>query len=399
MTKISYEVLAMKKLIILLLIATLIGVNNGFLLGQEEKQEEKSPYQFTIDYEIPHTPVKNQARTGTCWCFATVSFLESELLRLGKGEFDLSEMFVVRHTYPHKAESYIRLHGNATFGQGGQSHDVIDQIRRYGIVPEKVYTGMRIGEKRHNHSEMYAVLKSMLDGVLKGRKLTPRWEDAFNAVLDAYLGPPPVDFLYEGKKYTPKSFAEDYLRLNLNDYVELTSYEIYPFYEKCRLEVPDNWTFNDDYYNVPIDDLEKIIDHALKNGYSVAWDGDVSEREFSTRETGYAIVPEKDWEDKTEAERKEKVTEPVKEKKITQEMRQLTFDNFQTTDDHLMHIVGLAHDQNGTKFYYTKNSGGVEGRKYDGYVYMSRSYVRLKTVAIMVNKNAIPKKYRKKLGL
>ncbi|NOZ60073.1 MAG: aminopeptidase [Calditrichaeota bacterium] len=390
----------MRKLFALSVILGLILVNFNIVHSQEKKKDEdKSPYQFTIDYEVPHTPVKNQAKTGTCWCFSTVSYLESEALRLGKGELNLSEMFVVRHTYPRKAESYVRLHGNATFGQGGQSHDVIDQIRRYGIVPENVYPGMEIGEKQHNHSEMFGVLKAILDGTLRGRKLTPRWEDAFNSVLDIYLGKPPVDFLFQGKKYTPKSFAENYLRLNFDDYVELTSYQIYPFYEKCRLEVPDNWTFNDNYYNVPINDLEKIIDHALKHGFSVVWDGDVSERDFSTRETGYAIVPEKDWEDKTKAERKEKITEPVKEKKVTQEMRELTFDNFQTTDDHLMHIVGLAHDQKGTKFYYTKNSAGVDGRKYNGYMYLSRPYVRLKTVAIMVNKNAIPKKYRKKLGL
>ncbi len=390
----------MRKLFAFSIILGMILLNSNFLYSQQKKEDgDKSPYQFTIDYEIPHTPVKNQARTGTCWCFSTVSFLESELLRLGKGELNLSEMFVVRHTYPHKAESYIRLHGNATFGQGGQSHDVIDQVRRYGIVPEEIYPGMEIGEKKHNHSEMFNVLKAILDATLKGKKLTPRWKDAFNRVLDVYLGEPPVDFVFQGKKYTPKSFAENYLRLNLDDYVELTSYQNYPFYEKCRLEVPDNWTFNDNYYNVPIDVLEKIIDHALKHGYSVVWDGDITERDFSTRKTGYAIVPEKDWEEKTEAERKEKITEPVKEKKITQEMRQLTFDNFQTTDDHLMHIVGLAHDQKGTKFYYTKNSGGVEGRKFNGYVYMSRSFVRLKTIAIMVNKNAIPRKYRKKLGL
>ncbi|HDP99394.1 MAG TPA: aminopeptidase [bacterium] len=368
---------------------------------EAEKNDDKSVYQFTIDYQVAHTPVKDQAKTGTCWDFATISFLESEMLRVGKPEIDLSEMFVVRHTYPQKAENYIRLHGNTVFGQGGQSHDVIEQIARHGIVPEKIYPGMNIGENRHNHGEMFSVLKAVLDGTLQAgrRKLTPRWKDAFEKILDIYLGKVPVDFSYAGKKYTPKSFAEQFCGWNLDDYIELTSYKHHPYYEKCRLEVPDNWTFNQQYYNVPIDDLEKIIDVAIKNGYSVAWDGDVSERDFSTRETGYAIIPEKDWEDKTEAEKKEKVTEPVAEKKITQELRQLTFDNFETTDDHLMHIVGLAHDQKGNKFYYTKNSGGVDGRKYDGYVYMSRSYVRLKTIAIMVNKNALPKKISKKLGL
>ena len=379
---------------ILFLLSVLL-ITTGFAQDKKEKKEE-SPYRFTVTNEVKRTPVKNQYRTGTCWCFATISFLESELLRMGRGELNLSEMYVVRHTYPLKAESYIRLHGNATFGQGGQSHDVIDQIRRYGIVPEKVYTGMNIGEKRHNHGEMFAVLKAMLDAVLKkrGSRLTPRWMEAFQAVLDVYLGKPPKKFIYKGKEYTPKSFLTDYLKLNLDDYIELTSYTHYPFYKKCRLEVPDNWSFNENYYNVPIDDLERIVDYALKSGYSVVWDGDVSEREFSTK-TGYAVVPLKSWEDKTQAEREKKITEPVKEKKITQEMREKTFDNFTTTDDHLMHIVGIAHDQKGTKFYLTKNSHGTD-RKYGGYVYLSRSYFRLKTIAIMVNKNAIPEDIKQK---
>ncbi len=386
----------------LLIVLTLILSMPVFVFSQEERtDEDKSPYQFTIDKEVPHTPVKNQYRTGTCWCFATVSFLESEMMRMGKESVDLSEMYVVRFTYPHKAESYIRLHGSATFGQGGQSHDVINQIRRYGIVPESVHPGQHIDEERHNHSEIFGVVKAVVDGALRrrSRHLTPRWSDALKAVLDVYLGEPPVDFEFRGETYTPKTFADDYCEWNLDNYIVLTSYTHHPFYETCRLEVPDNWTFNDDYYNVPMNDLEKIIDHALMSGYSVAWDGDVSERDFSTRKTGYAIVPKKDWEDKTEAERDEEITEPVEEKKITQEMRQKTFDNFETTDDHLMHIIGIAHDQKGTKFYYTKNSGGIVDRENDGYVYMSGSYVLLKTIAIMINKEALPKKIKRKLGL
>jgi bleomycin hydrolase len=371
-----------------------------FIFSQEEKKTEgKSPYRFTIDNQVPHTPVKNQYRTGTCWCFSTISFLESELVRMGKGEVDLSEMFVVHVTYQHKAEKYIRLHGNATFGQGGQAHDVIDQIKRYGIVPEEVYEGKNIDEKKHNHGEFFSMLNAVLDAIKKRRKLTPKWNEAFVGVLDTYLGKLPVDFKYNGKNYTAKSFAEKFCGWNYEDYIELTSYSFQPYYEKVRLEVPDNWTFNSDYYNVPINDLEKIIDNAIEKGYSVVWDGDVSERDFSSRKTGYAIVSEKDWEDKTEAERKEKIIEPVKEKKITQEMRQKTYNNYLTTDDHLMHIVGVAHDQNGTKFYYTKNSGGIVDRKNDGYVYMSKPYVRLKTIAIMVHKDVVPNKIKKKLGL
>ncbi|HDL18681.1 MAG TPA: aminopeptidase [Bacteroidetes bacterium] len=368
--------------------------------SQEDKQKEKPVYTFTIDHVVKRTPVKNQYHTGTCWSFSTVSFLESELLRLGKEEMDLSEMFVVRNTYPLKAQNYIRLHGNATFGEGALSHDAINQIRLYGIVPENVYPGLKIGEKRHNHGEMYSVLKAMLDAVLKqnGKKVTPRWLDAFDAVLDVYLGTPPKEFKYKGKTYTAKSFLSDYLQLDLDQYIEFTSLTHHPFYQKCRVEIPDNWSCNDNYFNVPLDDLEKIADYALTNGNSFVWDGDVSERNFSSRKTGYGIVPLKDWEDKTEAEKKVKITEPVAEKVVTQQLHQQAFNNFTTTDDHLMHVVGLAHDQNGNKFYYTKNSGGTD-RKYDGYVYLSRAYFRLKIIGMMVHKDAVPPDIKARLNL
>lgn len=371
------------------------------LLNAQKKEEpkEKPVHIFKIVTEVKRTPVKDQYRTGTCWDFATISFLESELLREGKGEFDLSEMFIVRHVYPQKALNYIRYHGKANFSPGGQSHDVIETIKRFGIVPESVYSGMQIGEKRHNHGELHSVLQGFLDGVLKisGGRITPKWMEAFEAILDVYLGKPPAQFEYNGKIYTPKSFFDEVIGLNLDNYVELTSYTHHPFYQKIRLEIPDNWMHYSEYYNIPIDELEETIDYALKNGYSVVWDGDVSEREFSTK-TGYAVVPLKDWEEKTQAEREAKITEPEPEKEIDQEMRQKTFDNFTTTDDHLMHIVGIAYNQKGTKFYLTKNSGGTD-RAYGGYVYMSRSYVRLKTVVIMVHKDSIPPEIARKLGI
>jgi bleomycin hydrolase len=378
---------------------------NGLAKKKKDKKD-KPVYVFKVETEVKRTPVKNQYRTGTCWCFSTISYLESELLRMGKEELDLSEMFVVRHTYPHKADNYVRLHGRANHSQGGQSHDVINAIRRYGIVPESVYDGKKIGEKRHNHGEMASVLNGLVEGVLKrrGRKITPRWQEAYNAVLDVYLGSVPESFEYKGKSYTPKRFANDYLGLKYDDYVELTSYSHHPFYKKCRIELPDNWDYNGDYYNVPIDDLEKIVDYALKNGHSFVWDGDVSERFYSKRSgrddyaTGYAIVPEKDWEDLTKKERKKKITEPIKEKEISQQMRQETLDNFTTTDDHLMHVVGLAKDQKGAKYYFTKNSGGLD-RANAGYVYLSRSFFRLKTTAIFIHKDGIPADIKEKLGL
>ncbi|HSQ36168.1 MAG TPA: C1 family peptidase, partial [Candidatus Binatia bacterium] len=322
----------------------------------------KPAYVFKVETEVKRTPVKNQYRTGTCWCFSTVSYLEAEMLRLGKEELDLAEMFVVRHTYPLKAANYVRWHGQANHSQGGQAHDVLEQVRRFGIVPEAAYPGLTIAEKRHNHGEMVSVLQGVLDGILKkaGTRVTPRWLDAYDAVLNVYLGPVPGTFEYQGKAYTPKSFADDYLKIDYDDYIELTSYDLYPYYRQCRLEIPDNWTYNAAYYNLPIDDLEKVVDHALRNGHSFVWDGDVSERDFSggrsdtEHGSGYAIVPLKGWEDKTRAERGEKIPAPLPEPEITQEMRTATFNDFSTTDDHLMHVVGLARDPKGGKFYLTK---------------------------------------------
>lgn len=377
------------------------------LLGQpvmaaaKKSEKKKDAYQFTSEVELKRTPVKSQARTGTCWCFATTSFVESELLRMGKGEIDLSEMFVVRNAYIDKADSYIKLHGSANMGQGGQSHDVMDQYRKHGVVPESVYTGLNYGEKEHNHGELFRMLQGILDAVLKrswGSRVTPQWPKAFRAVLDTYLGEIPETFSYEGKEYSPQSFLKDYMQFNPDEYVELTSYSHHPFHTRIRLEIPDNWSFNGQYYNLPLDELEAAVNHALKTGYSVCWDGDVSEKDFSTKDTGYGIVPLTDWEDRTEAERNAKPSEPVQEKEITQDMRQLSFDNFSTTDDHLMHIVGLAKDQKGTPFYLTKNSHGTE-RKYKGYVYLSRSYFRLKTIAVMVHRDALPQTLKSRMGL
>ncbi|MGE5399498.1 MAG: aminopeptidase C [Ignavibacteriales bacterium] len=362
------------------------------------KDETKDVHTFTKDFEIKTTPVKNQSRTGTCWCFATVSFLETELLRTGQGEYDLSEMYIVRNTYPIKAENYLRQQGMANYGEGGQAHDVLNQIRKFGIVPEEVFTGRNSGEEKHNHTEMRAVTESMLKTMAanKSGKLSRRWKDVYEAVLDVYLGKPPKEFNYKGKTYTPQSFFQDELKLNLDDYVELTSYSHHPYYSTFSLEIPDNWS-RSLYYNIPMNELEAVMDNALKNGYSVTWDGDVSEHEFSQKK-GYAVLPVKDWNDKSEPEKDEKITKPEEEKQVTEELREETFNNYTTSDDHLMHLVGLAHDQNNTKFYYTKNSWGTEQTN-GGYIYMSAPFVRLKTVAIMVHKNAIPKEIAQKLGL
>ena len=382
-----------RHLTILLFVLILIP----YLLNAQGKKK-KDAYEFKMVKEIKTTPVKNQATTGTCWSFATTSFVETELIRMGKGEHILSPIFNVRYSYLPKAVNYVRYSGSANFGMGGQAHDVMNIIKQYGFIPEEVYNGMNIGEDKHNHAEMDGVLKAIADAITKARggKITPRWQEVFESTLNIYLGTTPKEFSYQGKTYTPKSFV-DSLGFNPDDYVELTSYTHHLFYTKFDLEIPDNWS-KDQYYNVPINDLMQIIDTALTKGYSVAWDGDTSEKEFD-RKKGIATVPIKEDESSDSKKEDDEEALRIKEETVTQEMRQETFDNHTTTDDHLMHLTGIAKDQTGAKFYYTKNSWGTKDKKYDGYWYMSEPYVRLKTVAIMVHKDAIPAELKTKLGI
>ncbi len=359
-------------------------------------QFEKHTYHFTDIKKIPTTPVKTQQRTGTCWCFATTSFVETEILRLGGPLLDLSEMFTVEHAYQQKADKYVRYHGLANFGPGGQAHDVINVVRKYGFVPEQVYPGKNYGDTIHSHGELNNVLEGYLKAVVKSRKLTTAWERGFTVVVHTYLGEEPEAFTYDGKKYTPVTFR-DHLKFNPEDYVELTSYTHHPFYQKIDLEVPDNWS-HDLYYNLPVDELMAVIDYALANGYSVAWDGDVSEKGFSHR-NGVAILPATPWGQMSKAEADSAFKHPVPERQVTQAMRQKAFDDYATTDDHLMHLVGTARDSTGTKYYLTKNSWGAGSNDYGGYLMMSKPYVRLETLAILVHKDALPKEIRKKLGI
>jgi bleomycin hydrolase len=381
---------------------------------QVDAQDEAADtaYIFETIAEVPVTSIKDQHRSGTCWAFGGISFLEAEVLRITGLETDLSEMFIVRYAYADKALKYVRLHGRSNFGGGGQAHDVTNVIREYGIVPEQVYPGLEIGEEKHNHGEMDGVLRGFLDAVVKkrGGKLTPKWFEAYSAILDVYLGSVPASFEAEGNDFDPSGYAEE-LEINPDDYVELTSYSIYPFYEQVNLEIPDNWSA-DLYYNVPLQDLMDVIDYALENGYSMCWDGDVSDKGFSHK-NGIAIIPEKDVEslDGTERERWEKLTasekakelydfeKPGNEKEISQQMRQEHFDNYSSTDDHLMHLSGIVKDQHETKYYITKNSWDDDSNDNGGYLNMSESYVKLNTIAIMLHKEALPKKLAKKLGL
>jgi bleomycin hydrolase len=374
-----------------------IATAQVLVFAADKPKAKKDAYEFTMIHQVKTTPVKNQSRTGTCWSFATTSFVESELLRMGREEIILAPMASVRYAYPLKAANFVRYNGLANFGPGGQAHDVMNAIRGYGFVPEEVYKGMNIGEDKHNHGEMDSVLKAVLDAVVsrRGGKITPVWPGVIDAALDLYLGPLPGEFAYKGKTYTPAGFVQS-TGFNPDDYVEFTSFTHHPFYAKFDLEVPDNWS-KDLYVNVPVDDLVKIMDYALEKGYSIAWDGDVSEKSFGGK-TGVATIWEDDDFDPDSDKGKETLAAgPMKEKAITQAMRQATFDNQTTSDDHLMHITGLAHDQAGARFYYTKNSWGTKDRKYDGYWYMSEPYVRLKTIAILVHKSAIPPDIEAKL--
>jgi bleomycin hydrolase len=389
----------------------LIAVFTLSVFAENDKKEKG--YVFEDEISLAATPVKDQYRSGTCWSFSGLSFLESEMIRLGKPEVDLSEMFVVWHTYSVKAKKHVRVHGNLNFSAGGAFHDVTNMIREYGIVPESVYDGLNYGEEKHVHGEMDNVLKDHVDAVVKNgnRKLSTVWHEAIEGTLNSYLGELPQKFEYEGKQYTPQSFASDYIGLNMDDYVEITSYTHHPFYEKFILEVPDNWSW-DQVYNVPLEELENIIDYSLKNGMTVAWAADVSEKGFATSNKGVAVLPAAPEENMDDAEiakwealpQKDKEKElykldnPVSELVVTQEMRQRAFDDYETTDDHGMHIIGTAKDQEGHTFYKVKNSWG-DYNKYDGYFYASKPYVNYKTMCIMVHKDGIPQSIREKLKL
>ena len=391
--------------------AILIFFATGLLFADNDIKEEG--YIFSDEKIIPHTPVQDQYRSGTCWSFSVLSMFESEMMRLGKQEVDLSEMFIVWHTYSEKAKKYARLHGSLNFSAGGAFHDVINVVRKHGILPESVYSGLANGESKHVHTQMDNALLEYMEVVVdeKNDKLPAAWHETIENTLDLYLGKIPQTFEFQKKKYTPQSFAVDYMGLNMDDYVEITSYTHHPFYSKFILEVPDNWSW-DEIYNVPLNEMMEIIDYALKNGFTVAWASDISEKGFVTNNKGIAVLPATpagnmtnaeiaEWKALPERDRESKLYELntiVPELTVTQEMRQQAFDNFETTDDHGMHIIGISKDQAGNEFYKVKNSWG-DYNKYNGFFYASKPYVAYKTMSIMLHKDAIPQNIRKKLKL
>ena len=366
-----------------------------FLLVSTIANSQDAVYIFTMKKELPYTSVKNQNATSTCWCFSGISMLESELLRMGKKPYDLSEMFIVRHTYEKKAQMYARMHGSSSFAGGGEYGDLLNGCRETGLMPDIAYPGLNNGEVKHNHGEMDAALKGFMDAVIKSSKLSTAWFAGINGILDAYLGKIPDSFNYEGKTYTPASFMKE-LCINPDDYVLISSFNHHPFYKQFVLEVPDNWAAGY-FYNLPLDEFIQVIDNSVTTGYSVGWASDMSDKGFSMKQ-GVAIIPEKNLNEMTEEEVSKVFNGPHPEKLITQEIRQKEFDNFSTTDDHGMHIIGLATDQSGNTFYKVKNSWGVIG-KYDGFIFVSKPYLMMRTTNIMVNKNAIPAAIAKKMGI
>jgi len=383
-------------------------------LSAQKKNKETTVtpegYKFTTVVSLPATPVKNQSATGTCWCFATTSFMESELLRLGKGEYDLSEMFVVRNTYQNRIwDNYLR-EGRGNINEGSLSPSWVRVFNESGIVPQEVYSGISYSSQVHNHRELQAYIEAVTAVPLKNKQMSTESQEVTDAILDIYLGEVPGTFTYKGETYTPKSFAAS-LGLDMNDYVNITSFTHFPFYTQGVLEVRDNWEMTR-FYNVPLDELIMITDNALSKGFTVEWDGDVSEKGFS-HSKGVAVNPDVTNIDNfsvTDRARFEKMPvqermaevykfeKPYPEIAVTQEIRQKGYETFVTTDDHLMHLTGIVKDQNGTKYYITKNSWGTERNPFGGYLNMSESFVRAKTIYIMVHKDAVPADIRQKLG-
>ncbi len=373
---------------------------------------DSTGFKFTDVKVVKTTPVKNQNKSGTCWCFAGTSFFEDEIMRKGGEESDLSEMMTVRMCYLAKADRYVRMYGSTAFSPGGSILDVPYVWERYGAIPEEVYNGLGYGEDKHNHGELHAVLSAYMKSINANpnKKLSTAWRKGLEGILDAYFGKVPETFTYKGQTYTPQSYAKS-LGIDVDDYVAVTSFTHHPFYKPFVLEVADNWLW-EQYQNVKLDELKAIVDNAIDNGYSLVWAADVSEGGFKWRK-GYAVMPKeknKDdmegtelsrWVQLSEKDReKEKydIKGPVAEIEVTQELRQEMFDRLETTDDHGMTIVGKAVDQEGNRYYKVKNSWDTN-QLYNGYFYVSEPYFLAKTLSILVNKEAVPKDIAKKINL
>lgn len=381
------------------------GMQGGFAqdylvnsLKNNQSANSAAAFKFTDVVNIENTPVKNQGSSGTCWSYSANSFVESEMIRMGKQPVEISQIYTARNAYIEKGKNYVRMHGAITLGDGGALHDVINMYRQYGALPQSVYTGLNYGTANNKFGEMQAMGQGVLEAVVKNPngELSPNWIKAYTSVIDSYLGEVPKTFDYKGKKYTPQTFAKEVVGINPDDYVEISSFSDHPYYSKFVLMVPDNWSL-DLVYNVKLNELTDIIDNALKKGYSVGWAGDVSEKGFSWK-NGVAYIPAKNVADMTAEEKEGLFAGPKEELEITEELRQKAFDNYNTQDDHGMHIVGLTKDQNGKEYYIIKNSWGATN-DYKGYMYMTKNFVKYKSTAILLNKGGIPSAIAKKLDI
>ena len=402
------------------LAATAVAFVMPFVANAQEAEQapQEEGWIFTEETVLPITSMKDQNAAGTCWCYSTLSFVEAELLRMGKPEYDFSEMFIVWNTYMDRAKATVRTHGDISFSQGGSFYDVLYGIKHYGLVPDaELPAGVKHGDELSDFSEFSSVCDPFVEGIVKNRKLqvspegTPLWQEALAGILDAYIGERPETFVYEGKEYTPQSFAAS-TGFNPDDYVNLTSFTHHPFYEDFIIEVQDNWRWST-AYNLPIDEFMEVMNYAIDNGYPIAWGSDVSEKGFLRGDKlGIVVLPDLEAKDNNDAgtdksrwvglsaeERaKEAYSQPTPQRWVTQEERQVAYDNYETGDDHGMIIYGKAKDQLGNNYFIVKNSWGEIG-KYDGKFYASEAFVRYKTMNIVVHKDALPKKIKKALGI
>jgi len=386
-----------------------IIANCAVVSAQKNTNVEGSKFEFKEIVRHDASPVESQGRTGTCWSFSALSFLESEIMRVNKTDkpIVLSEMFIVRKAYEAKAKKYIRMDGRTNFGQGGAFHDIPYVIKNYGIVPQNVYTGLKKKSDTYNHSEMFNQLNEIVSNAKsEGKGIQQSWVESYNKVLDENIGELPETFKFKGEKYTSQSFYKS-LGIDMNDYLSITSFTNHPMYSKCMLEIPDNWLW-DESYNVSVDEMYETVLHALKSGYTVAWGADVSEKGFSFK-NGLAIVPlrkekivvegedNKNFSDAGADKKSSVFTQPDTEVVVTQQMRQEGYDQKETTDDHGMHIVGLYRDKKGRNFFLVKNSWGTSNYP-EGYLYVSESYFKLKTINIYLHKEGISDVLATKLG-
>ncbi len=382
---------------LLILVCLALFVRYGLKLYNKSQQKRiKSEFVFTELINLGCTSVKNQGASNTCWSYTGNSFLESEMIRMGKKPMEISQIYTARQAYLEKARTFVRLHGGLSMKEGGQLHDVLNTYRKYGAMPRSAYSGLRGKATYNDFRELTPALNTMLKVLVKNKRLTSNWERAYIATMDAYLGALPAQFNYEGKMYTPRTFADQFIGINPDDYVGLASVTDQSYYKPFVLLVPDNWSF-DRFYNVQMEDLTTVIDQALEKGFTVAWTTDVSDPGFSWN-YGIAYVPEKSIDQMTAEEKDAMFVKPQREKRVSAAERQTAFDNSETTDDHAMHIVGLAKDQQGKEYYRVKNSWG-KSNEYHGYLYVSKEFVRLKTLTIILHKAGLSPDFRLKLGL